>query len=304
MQIFRKLHLGDKQKEDLQNLITPSSKEGLSLFRIIFSTLLCCVGINFNQEWTVILAMILYPIVDLLIGFVNSLMRNDIKQMTDSLVKIVITILVSIIVALIYYTVTPFSIYTQEIFSLSRLSISVFFAEILLGIMLCKVILTDFYSITRALLGVISSILLLLCIVGMSVKYGDFPMMLNSLKYLFLSLFFILIGLVISFSIFKISNREDTSTIIPKITLGILTILGIYFGAKEIYAQTTNFNVEQYVYKELENRNFSVSNIEVNKASKEVIVYYSGIKPAIAQDRALKKKYKLKNYHFVFEEIR
>jgi hypothetical protein len=285
-----------------------TSIESLSMVLLMLglSALLVCIGLNFNQSIVIYGGVLISPFVINIIQLTIAIYQNDIQLLKSSLIKIFFGTLLTIVIGYLYFKLTPFATDLNSLKTTSEIGVPIYLAVFILGITM------DIFNRHRIpiiiwVLKILFKWSAILILVGFSMTIGDmewFRMMMYSYSLIFLFFFIGFTALLWSFKI----DRKDIAESKFKLLFPIITILsfvfGIYFGLNELMRLTTNYNAECYIHQGIHTKNFTVHNFTIEKSTKDIKVFYSGMKPAMTQDEALKKKYNLSGYHIEYIDIK
>lgn len=286
------------------------SLERMSFLRFIIasclSALLCCVGLNFENEWIVYSSLILSPFTNSFILFVLGIYSRDNAIALSSFYNMVLGSISVVLFGIIYFKLTPFAYDLKFLFEFSSLNLSnyIFVLIVAFGF--------GFYSKSIRLLVVWSlSIMMkwivLLCFASYLFTIKDWNSMIQVIiqyKLIFIMLF---IGMFFSLTLWNFHRKEFSSRLQNMIISALLVVslaFGLYFGSSEFYRLTTEHNVRQYLYGELASKTFVINTYTINKNLKEICIYYSGLRPVGSQDEELKDKYHIQSYHIVYQEVK
>lgn len=270
------------------------------------SALLCCLGINFENEWVIYASLLMSPFVDNCLRLIIAIYVRENEIIWQSLINLVLGSLVVLIFGAIYFRWTPFAFDLKFLFESAEVDLSVYLFTFIAALGF------GFYDnslkqIMTWLLSILMKWMVLFSFSGYLLSIQDWESILQVVIQFKLLFVFLFLGIFISLSVFRV-QKSDYSTNLQKFLLNssivLLVILTFYFGGREFYHLTTKHNVEQYLYSELASRSFIINTYSIDKNSREITVYYSGIKPTSSQDEELKKKYHIGSYHLVFQEVK
>ena len=267
---------------------------------------MCCLGINFENEWVIYASLIMSPFVDSFIRFILAVYKRENGIVWQSLINIALGSLVVLIFGAVYFHWTPFAFDLKFLFKSAEVDLSAYLFTFIAAIGF-GLYSNSLKQIMTWLLSILMKWTVLFSFSGYLLSIQDWESLVQvviQFKLLFVLLF---LGLYIILSVFRVQKREYSSNL-QKFLLNaftvLLVILTFYFGGREFYQLTTKHNVEQYLYSELASRSFIINTYSIDKNSREITVYYSGIKPTSSQDEELKKKYHIGSYHLVFQEVK
>ncbi len=272
----------------------------------ILSTIICCLGINFESQWLIIGSLIFIPFSLYIIQFTIGIYQWNFNLAIRSYLHIFVIALVAILTSFIFFKCTPFAYRIQFVAQIGLNSLSLFFSTFIIGLISLMVLKT--WKLNAILIfNIFSYWLVFLCLLGFSLATNDYKFFIKEVLNFKLGFCFFYFGLVLVLFVFNFKRNENVDGK-QKFGFRLLHIFiicfGVYFGAIQIYDLTTKYNVEKYVRTEFESKSFVVNAIDINKSAKEVIVFYTGIRPALTQDVELKKRYKIESYHIVYQELK
>lgn len=270
----------------------------------VASALLCCMGINFENQYILWFSLILIPFCAYLMDLSIGICVHDKGVALITFLKFMAVVLMAIILSTLYFLLTPFAYDLAYIASLGQLNIPVYFAAILLGLIyFLNPKKRAFYVISFA--GIVSQWMIFICLIGFSIANKDWSFFIKQVNNLILIFGFVFIGVsVLLFIIRRSGDGKLEYKLIFKFLNVIIFILFFSLGLKSIYDATTNYNLEKFISKELNSSSFQVINYELVKSNKEVTIYYHGAKPAITDNEEIKLRYHLQNYHLIYQEVK
>lgn len=286
---------------------TQTESTGLVLLMMSLSAFLVCVGLNFNHSLIIYAGLLISPFIFHIIQFTLGLYLFNFDLVKSSIIKIFFSSILAIFIGFIYFKISPFAFDLGAVKSFSTIEISTFIAVFILGLSL------DVFNRHRIqlfiwILKLLIKWLTLLVVAGFAASIGDWDWLWTINLHHKLVFLFFFIGMTLLLYSFQIDRNSDTSNSRWRILCIVITVLffifGIYFGLNELMRQTTEFNVDKYLTKGIEAKNFQLHNFTIEKKSKTIHVFYSGLKPAIAQDESIKKKYNLSGYHVEYIDIK
>lgn len=272
----------------------------------ILSGTLCCLGMNFEQEWVVKVSLLFVPYSFLLIRFCLAIFQMNIQDMKESYLRIMVISLTALLVGILYYALTPYSHQYTYPLRLSHPVLPFYFVLIILSFLILVSSRKDELFI-KYIFNYVTGWLIYLIAMGYYIQRYDWINVWRSALSLKLVFFCIFLGLGLYYLLTGMAKKETISKIeqiVSKTLIGIILVFGTYFIAIDIRQLTTRYNVEKYVYNELSSKNFTVNTIDIDLNTKEVFVYYIGLKPSMAQDESIKKSYHIDGYHFEYKEIK
>lgn len=304
------IELKSKLKANAEDLVAyfrdTQELSSLSLLMLSLSSLIICVGLNFNQSLIIYAGLLLNPYIFYIIQFIISIYTRDNSLSLDSFTKLVLGFILTFIIGLIYFKLTPFAYNLNSIQQLSKLNLPVLLSILIIGLTM------DLFNRIRIpiviwILKLIINGSVMIIAASLALIHGDYNWMIDLIFNfkLLVGLFFI--GFMAMIWSFGISRKETTENKF-KLIYPIVTILWVgftvFYGINEFMRLTTQFNTEQYFETGFETNNFHIQNFKIEKQTKQIKVYYTGLKPAMTQDESLKKKYNLSGYHFEYIDLK
>lgn len=297
-------------KTNLEDLISYFSemreKSAIVFLMIAFSSLLVCIGLNFDSTLVIYSGLFISPFIYSFIQFTIGIYQRDNELAYSSFFKIVIGSILTLGIGAFYFYITPFAYNMESLTRWSEVNIPSYIGLLLLGLTL-DVFNRHRVSIIIWILKLMMKWSVLIILTGLAMIKGNMDWVIQLIityKLVFLFFFMGFTALLISFRTPKKSVEGNRFKFIYPILLIMSFVFGIYFGVNELLRLTTKYNTEQYLYNELNSTSFRINNFVIEKNNKEILVFYTGIKPALAQDTELKNKYHLSGYHFEYREFK
>ena len=281
-------------------------KKGIVLLMIALSSFVVCVGLNFQQSAIIYSGLFISPFIYMVIQFTLGVYRRDSAMMATSGVKIVLGTILSLVIGFLYFQLTPFAYSLDFMQKWSEVPLSTYIVLFMLGVSIDIFNRHKIPMIIWVLKWIFPWPVLLILASFFGLK-SSWDIFLKIWMAYFLVFFFFFTGwiaLLASLKIARKQNEHKSKNIIYSIIIVLLMLFGIYFGFNEILRLTTSYNVEQYLHNEMISKSFAVNNFLIEKKSKTITVYFTGIKPVNSQDETLKNRYHLSNYHIEYVEFK
>ena len=276
----------------------------LLTFVTVLSAFICSLGINLEIPVLIYFSFLFVPFISLLFQFSLAIVLWNRSILVSSFLRLLYILIIAICVGLIYFYSSPFAFSTAFINGLGKAQLHYFFVPLFLGI-LYFLVDSEYDHWILPVLNLVSNWLVFVVLVAFSIFFQDSTFMVQQFNSIIGMWVVFCSGVFLSAFFFKIQkkNYEPGGFVYRAIGIAIIS-LALLFGGKQIYSLTTNYNLEKLAYAELNSSSFHIENLELKKDTKEITIYYTGIKPSVTQDEGLKKKYRLQSYHIIYQELK
>lgn len=284
-----------------------TSKESMSIVLLlnVVSTFFVCFGLNFDQDLIIYFGLLISPIIFSMIQLTVSIYKAEWNFVFHYLLKLILHCFLVILMAVLYFWVTPYSIYSTTIQQWSSLDIP-FMGSTLLLILSLPLFNRMKLPLFLWILKILTKWTVWLVAAGYYLYSKDISNVVNLISHTKLMYLIVFIGIIALLFLYGIERKKEGNSWfwLSQLIVILWTIVGVLWIGKEVYSQTTDYNVKCYLENELESKSFHIHNYLVDKNTKEVVVYYSGIRPTKTQDEELKKLFHLSGYHMDFKEFK
>lgn len=273
-------------------------------FITAISTFFCCLGINLEIPVLIYFSFLFVPFIALLFQFSLAILLWNQSILISSILRVVFILIIAISVGLIYFYSTPFAFSAAFINGLGKAQLYYFFIPLFLGT-LYFLVDSELDNLIFPAINLVSNWLVFIVLLAFAIFSQDPSFLFQQLNSILGVLVVFCSGVFLSAFLFKIQKRnKETGGSIYRVIVTIMICAAILFGGNQIYTLTTNYNIEKLAYAELNSSTFHIENLELKKDTKEITIYYTGIKPSVTQDEGLKKKYRLQSYHIIYQELK
>jgi len=273
-------------------------------FITAISTFFCCLGINLEIPVLIYFSFLFVPFIVLLFQFSLAIVLWNRSILISSILRVFFILIIAISVGLIYFYSTPFAFSAPFINGLGKAQLHYFFIPLFLGI-LYFLVDSELDNWIFPVISLVSNWLVFIVLLAFAIFSQDPSFLLQQFNSIIGVLVVFCSGVFLSVFLFRIQKKNNEAGGFTYRAIVIVVICAaILFGGKQIYSLTTTYNLEKLAYAELNSSSFHIENLELKKDTKEIIIYYTGIKPSVTQDEGLKKKYRLQSYHIIYQELK
>lgn len=94
-----------------------STVTGTNMYILIFSILIASVGLNVNSTAVVIGAMLISPLMNIILTIADNIANHHLSLVRQSIIKFLFQIAISIITSTVYFSLSPLSGFSDELFA-------------------------------------------------------------------------------------------------------------------------------------------------------------------------------------------